>query len=371
MDTISRKVAPGLDGVVAAETVLSQVDGVRGRLIVRGHDLETLAGDARFEATAALLWQGLVPGAGPTSDLARALGRARAAVFERLAPVFPGLSALDPIAGLRGCLAALPDTGDDDALAVSAAMPVATAALWRLAHGQDPVAPSPAAGHAEDFLHMLHGTAPPPAHVAALECYLTTVADHGMNASTFTGRVVASTRAGVVSSVVAALCALKGPLHGGAPGPVLDMLDAIGTADNAGPWLTAQLESGARLMGFGHRIYRTRDPRADVLRAALDRLGADTERLAFARTVERTAHALLKARYPARALDTNVEFYTALLLDAVGLPRPLFTCAFAVGRVLGWVAHAYEQEATGRIIRPASRYVGPVPAGVEMAVVAG
>ena len=131
------------------------------------------------------------------------------------------------------------------------------------------------------------------------------------------------------------------------------------------------LDAGARLMGFGHRIYRTRDPRADVLRAALDGLGADAGRLALARRVEAAAHRLLKARYPGRNLDTNVEFYTALLLDAVGLPRDLFTCAFAMGRVLGWVAHACEQAATGRIIRPASRYVGPVPAGLELAEVAG
>jgi citrate synthase len=322
------------------------------------------------EATAALLWQGLVPAPEGAEALRAALAAAREEAFARLSPVLPALAGLPPIDGLRGALAALPD-GDDAAVRVAAAIPVATAALWRLAHGEAPVAPSPGAAQAWDFLYMLHGHAPRPAHVAALDGYLTTVADHGMNASTFTGRVVASTRAGIVSSVVAALCALKGPLHGGAPGPVLDMLDAIGSADNAEAWLTAQLDAGARLMGFGHRIYRTRDPRADVLRAALARLGADEGRLALARRVEAVAHRLLKVRYPGRNLDTNVEFYTALLLDAVGLPRGLFTCAFAMGRVLGWVAHACEQAATGRIIRPASRYVGPAPAGVELAEVAG
>jgi citrate synthase len=210
------------------------------------------------------------------------------------------------------------------------------------------------------------GIEPTAARVAALEAYLVTVTDHGMNASTFAARVVASTGSDLTSSIVAAIGALKGPLHGGAPGPVLDMLDAIGSPDNAVPWLEAELAAGRRIMGMGHRIYRVRDPRAAVLERAIERLeqsGTSTPRLALARAVEKAAEGVLRKRYPNRPLHANVEFYTAILLDAVGLPRTLFTPTFAVGRVVGWTAHVAEQRATGRLIRPASKYVGPMPEG--------
>jgi citrate synthase len=185
-----------------------------------------------------------------------------------------------------------------------------------------------------------------------------------MNASTFTARVVASTGSDLVSSIVAAIGALKGPLHGGAPGPVLDMLDAIGEPPRAEAWLEGELAAGRRLMGMGHRIYRVRDPRAAVLERALERLetsGVRTSRLSLARAVERAAEGVLAKRHPDRALKANVEFYTAVLLDAVGLPRTLFSPTFAVGRAAGWCAHVAEQRAHGRLIRPASRYVGRMP----------
>ena len=159
-----------------------------------------------------------------------------------------------------------------------------------------------------------------------------------------------------------AVGALKGPLHGGAPGPVLDMLDAIGAPERIDPWIEATLARGERLMGFGHRVYRVRDPRADALKAALQRLAPTTQRLAFAELVERRVLALLRRHRPDRALDTNVEFYTALLLDAIGVPRDAMVSVFAMSRVAGWIAHALEQQRTGRIIRPASRYIGPAPA---------
>jgi len=209
---------------------------------------------------------------------------------------------------------------------------------------------------------MLRGTPASPAEVAALDAYITTVSDHGLNASIFTARVVASTQVGVGPSVVAALAALQGPLHGGAPGPVLDMLDEIGDRANIGPWLEARLVAGERLMGFGHRVYKVRDPRADVLKGVVRTLSRDAGRLAFAEEVEREAIAILARVKPGRRLDTNVEFYTALLLEALGIPRSAFTAIFAVGRVVGWVAHALEQARDGRLIRPLSRYVGPEPA---------
>lgn len=256
----------------------------------------------------------------------------------------------------------MPD-GDtlDDALRLMAAPAVLTTALLRLKAGAMPVAPDAAAGHAGDIVRML-GRADPDGELAvALDTYLVTVSDHGLNASTFAARVVASTRAGTTSAVLAGLGALKGPLHGGAPGPVIAMLDAIAADGDARGWLAHELAGGRRLMGFGHRIYRVRDPRADALKGALRRMGPGAGgRLAAAETVERIALELLRAAKPDRVLQTNVEYYTALL-DAVGFPPDAFTCIFAAGRVAGWIAHVREQQASGRLIRPQSHYVGPVP----------
>lgn len=362
----------GLEDVVAAETRLSHVDGQAGRLLIAGHDVEDLAGGMRFEDVAALLWQDLAPRNAEANEIAEQLGSARRAAAEMLPELLHTTDGLSPIEGLRAGLAMLADHDDDrDHIRVTAAIPVFMAALSRHALGLPPVMPDAKRGQAEDFLRMLHGREPERAHVAALDTYLVTVSDHGMNASTFTARVVASTRAGMVSSVVAALCALKGPLHGGAPGPVLDMLDEIGSADRIEGWLDAQLAAGARLMGFGHRVYRTRDPRADVLKRVVRDLRTGDNRIAFAEQVERAAVEMLAKRYPARRLDTNVEFYTALALEAVGLPRDLFTCLFAMGRVLGWTAHVFEQVATNRIMRPQSRYIGPWPDGKVRAVAGG
>jgi len=350
----------GLEGVVAAETVLSQVDGERGRLIFRGRDIEDLAGRTSQEALAALLWRGFVET--HPAEIAGALGAARGIAFDIARPLLPLARGLSPVEGLRLLLAALPDTAEiPHAVLATGAMPVFVAALERDRNGQAALEPEAPLSQAADFLRMLRGTPATPAHVAALETYLVTVADHGLNASTFTARVVASTRAGVFSSVVAALCALKGPLHGGAPGPVLDMLDAIGDEDRIEPWLEQAIGRGDRLMGFGHRVYRVRDPRADVLKGVALSLRAGANRIRFAEAVEAGALRVLARLKPGRRLDTNVEFYTALVLEALTLPRELFTPIFAIGRVVGWTAHILEQTQGGRIIRPASIYVGPMP----------
>ena len=263
---------------------------------------------------------------------------------------------------MRAGLALLPD-GDtlEDALRLIAAPAVLTPALLRTRSGNAPIAPDPQAGHAADIVRMLGRDGASHALAAALDTYLVTVADHGLNASTFAARVVASTRAGLGSAVLAGLGALKGPLHGGAPGPVIEMLDAIGDADPRA-WLEREVAKGERLMGFGHRIYRVRDPRADALKGAVRKLHnapGVADRLAFAERVEREALEVLRIAKPDRVLQTNVEFYTALLLEAVGFPADAFTCVFAMGRVAGWIAHAREQQATGRLIRPQSRYIGP------------
>lgn len=349
--------AIGLDGVPAAVTALSHVDGQRGELVIAGWRVDDLAGAVDFEALARLLWATAGQADAP------ALGPLRVKAFARAMAVGPALAAMAPIDALRAAIAALEIAdGPDAAAAITAAMPVMSLTLLALSEGRQPLAPDAALGHAADILRMLRGSMPSAAEAAALDAYLVTVSDHGMNASTFACRVVIATRASLVSAVTAAYGALTGPLHGGAPGPVLDMLDAIGSEANIGPWLDAALDDGERLMGFGHRIYRTRDPRADVLKAALAQLAPNSSRLDFALKVERAAHAKLAERHKGRALDTNVEFYTALLLDALKIPRGLFTPVFAMGRVAGWTAHAIEHHARkGRLIRPDAVYDGAMP----------
>jgi citrate synthase len=266
------------------------------------------------------------------------------------------------VEGLRFLLSSLVDAEPfPHYLLTTSAMAVFTAITLRARAGQRGVEPDPNRPHAEDFLRMLTGSVPSEEHVKALETYLVTVSDHGLNASTFAARVIASTQAGTISAVIGALCALKGPLHGGAPGPVLDMLDEIGAADHAESYFREKVLAGDRLMGFGHRVYRVRDPRADVLKKAVIQLRDGTNRIRFAEQVEQTALRVLAELKPGRRLDTNVEFYTALLLDAIGLPRESFTPVFAMGRVVGWTAHILEQEKSGRLIRPQSRYIGPMP----------
>lgn len=351
--------APGLDTVIAAETHLSHVDGLAGKLIIRGHELADLA-DWSFEAVVSLLWRDFTPEAMDEASVRVALGKGRVIAAEFVAGVLPATDALSPVEALRLMLSTLPDAIDvpHHVMAV-AAVAVFAAAISRRRAGLAPIAPDASLAQAADYLRMLHGTQPTQEMVRAIETYLVTVADHGFNASTFAARVIASTKAGLFSSVVGGLCALKGPLHGGAPGPVLDMLDAIGTEANIQPWLIAALGEGERLMGFGHRIYRVRDPRADVLKGAVAKLVDGNGRIAFAEAVEREALALLAEKKPLRPLQTNVEFYTALVLEAVGIPRDSFTNVFAIGRMAGWTAHVLEQERDGRLIRPQSRYIGP------------
>jgi citrate synthase len=354
----------GLEGIIAAETVLSEVDGDEGRLLIRGYPVEVLAGQWSFEEVARLLWVDFFEAV--PDDLAPALGAARVEMFAHVAALDPTLLALSPVEAMRALTARLPD-GEDLALALRlvAAPAVFIPAVLRAQAGRAPVPPDAGLPYAHDILRMTRGDAAPAPLAAALDAYLVTVVDHGLNASTFAARVVASTRPGLTSAVLAGIGALKGPLHGGAPGPVIEMLDEIGQADNAHAWLDAAIDRGDRLMGFGHRIYRVRDPRADALKGVIRRLGQGSNvmpgRLALAEAVESAALAVLRARKPGRSMDVNVELYTALLLEALAFPPAAFTGVFAMGRVAGWIAHAREQRAGGRIIRPQSRYVGPRP----------
>ncbi|MFN0248306.1 MAG: citrate synthase [Kofleriaceae bacterium] len=349
----------GLEGVVVAETMISDVDGERGRLIIAGSDVEQLAHSTSFEeATRRVLVAG---GATPEElDVAPSLARARVDAWQLLPRLGDALALPDAMDALRTSLGHIRTSNDlADAIAALGAAPVIVAAWNRARSGAAPIAPDGTLSHAADYLRMSTGTTPSADAARALDAYLVTVIDHATNASTFTARVIASTQSDLVSAVVGAVGALKGPLHGGAPGPVLDMLDAVGTPDRAERWILDELAANRRIMGMGHRVYRVRDPRAAVLEAAVRPLAS--KRLELARAVESAAAKILLEKKPDRPLAANVEFYTAVLLDAVGLPREQFAATFATSRIAGWSAHVLEQRRTGRLIRPASRYVGALP----------
>jgi citrate synthase len=360
-------VSQGLDDVVAASTRLSHVDGEAGRLTIAGYAVEDVAPYASFEEVAYLLLHGHLPDDTErvrfAQDLAgrRALSRAALAIIHEAAaanaPPMDALRMAAPVLSLGR-----QENPLDDAMTAIASFPTIVGAYWRTRNDVAPVPVRSVIGHAAHYLHQLFGDTPSVERARALETYLNTVCDHGLNASTFAARVIVSTRSDVISAITGAVGALKGPLHGGAPGPALDTVLEIGTPERAEAVLRAKLDRGERLMGFGHRIYRVRDPRADVLAQAAARFytsDGDRSLYELARNVESTALRLLREHKPERRLDTNVEFYTALLLHGLGLPSELFTPTFAVGRVLGWSAHCLEQLRDGRLIRPQSAYVGP------------
>ncbi|MGC2333826.1 MAG: citrate synthase/methylcitrate synthase [Candidatus Acidiferrales bacterium] len=366
--------AGGLDGVVAARTRLSRVDGQNGVLIVGGYEIEDLAGHVGFEGAAHLLWRGHLPDRVELAKLSAEMAELRelpALTLEvlREAKSAPPIDALRMASatlslGLANPDAITPEADMAAAMRLTACFPTVVAAHARIGKGLDPIPPRKDLPLAANFLYMVHGKEPDPAAAQALDTYWVTVMDHGMNASTFTARVIASTRSDLVSAVTGALGALKGPLHGGAPGPVLDMLLEIRTADRAEAWLRNELAQGRRIMGFGHRIYKVRDPRAEVLSRVAERMGKaqleNRQLYELARQVETTALRVLAEVKPGRNLRTNVEFYTALVLQALGLDPKQFVAMFACGRTAGWCAHVIEQHAEDHLIRPQSEYIGPV-----------
>jgi citrate synthase len=360
---------PGLEGVVAAETRLSHVDGQRGQLIIAGYPVEDLAASASFEEVIFLLWNGRLPRTTELISLRDRLAGQRAlpepTLYLLREAARRDVRSMDALRMAAGTLDL--DASEDLALAATARFPMMVAAYWRMRHGQEPLAPDPRLDHAANYLYVLSGVRPAPVQSRALETYLNTVSDHGLNASTFTARTIISTGSDLISALVGAIGALKGPLHGGAPGPALDMVFEIGEIENTEPYLRAMLQRGERIMGFGHRVYKVRDPRAEVLSAAAEELytsgnaiQGDLALYNRAKHVENTAVTLLEEYKPGRNLQTNVEFYTALLLHGLGLPTDLFTPTFAVGRVAGWIGHCLEQQQYGRLIRPASTYIGIV-----------
>jgi len=361
-------VTHGLEGIVAAVTRLSHVDGEAGKLILAGYAVEDLGPRASFEEVAYLFLHGRLPASSElakfSGELAerRTLPRAAIEILREAAaaqaPPMDALRMAAPILSLG-----LAEEPREHALTAIAAFPAIVGSYWRFRNGEAPVSVRADLPHAAHFLHQLSGAVPAPERARGLETYLNTVSDHGLNASTFAARVIVSTRSDVLSAITGAVGALKGPLHGGAPGPALDMVFEIGDPGRAEAVIRARLARGERLMGFGHRVYRVRDPRADVLAQAAQRFySKDGDRRLYdlARSVESTALRLLREHKPDRKIDTNVEFYTALLLHGLGLPAELFTPAFAAGRVVGWAAHCLEQLGEGRLIRPQSEYAGPM-----------
>jgi citrate synthase len=357
----------GLDDVVAAATELSHVFGDEGKLVYRGYNIHELANKASFEEVAYLLWKGELPTRTELDDFRQATAQYRELpqqVIEGLRQVSKNANPMD---ALRTGISLFGTVRDgryndpptfDEALELSVAFPAIAAAFYRLREGKEPIQGRKDLNTAQNFLYMLHGEEPEESHWKPLDTYLVLLADHGLNASTFTARVIASTNSDIASALTGAIGALKGPAHGGAPAKVLDMLNAIGTADNVESWLTNALDSGERLMGFGHRVYRAEDPRAEILRE-MAREASTPEFFELSRKTEERALAMLQDRKPDRKLYTNVEFYSAAVLAAVGLPGDFFPVAFAISRSVGWSAHVLEQVANNRLIRPASEYAGP------------
>ncbi|MFD7339525.1 citrate synthase/methylcitrate synthase [Streptomyces violascens] len=373
--TAPAAVPRGLAGVVVTDTELGDVRGREGFYHYRQYSAVELARSRTFEDVWHLMFHGELPDAA-----ARAAFTARTAELRHLPDgvreALPGIArtgALSgPLAGLRTALSLLGaakgfrpvydlDAAQraEDALAACAAVPTLLTALHRLGQGLEPVEPRDDLPYAANYLYMLTGSQAEPERVRAIEQYLISTIDHGFNASTFTARVVASTGADVAASLVAAVGALSGPLHGGAPSRALDTLDAIGTPDRIDGWIRERVLAGDRIMGFGHPVYRTEDPRSRMLRGIAESFGGPL--VAFAVEVERQVEAILAELKPGRELHTNVEFYAGVVMELCGLPREMFTPTFCAARVVGWSANILEQSADSKIIRPAARYVGPPP----------
>lgn len=361
---------PGLKGVVVAETALGDVRGTEGFFHYRQYSAPDLAAECSFEDVWHLMLDGTLPSAADSDAFAAEIAPRRA-LSPALRDVLPAIArAGQPMAGLRTALSHVAAADDlapslradrsalrATALSLTAMAPTIVAAIHRLRTDREPVEPRDDLGFAANYLFMLHGHEAPAAHVRAIEQYLILALDHGFNASTFTSRVVTSTGADLGSAIVAALGALSGPLHGGAIHRALETLDAIGTPERAGPWVRDAVLRGETIMGFGHPVYRTADPRSTMLGAIAQGLGG--ERAELARRVELEVERTLEELKPGRALHTNIEWYAAVVLEACGLPRDLFTPTFAATRIVGWCAQAMEQAADNRIIRPSARYVGP------------
>jgi citrate synthase len=365
----------GLAGVIVAETEVGDVRGEEGFYHYRQYSATELAEKRSLEDVWHLMFEGELPTAAARDAFAAEI-RANRVLPDAVRDQLPAIAAagehFQPLDGLRTVVSLLGSalefqpsldiTAEElraNAMRVCAVIPTTLTALYRIHHGEEPIEPHPTLGYAANYLYMLSGEEPEPDHARGVEQYQITTVDHGFNASTFTARVITSTGADLAAAVVGGIGALSGPLHGGAPSRALAMLDAIGTPDKTEAWVRDAVESGGRIMGFGHRVYKTEDPRSRLLKAVAERLGGDM--VEFAEQVERTVVEVLAELKPGRELYANVEFYAGVVMDSCGLPREMFTPTFASSRVIGWCANVLEQAADNRLIRPSARYVGPPP----------
>jgi citrate synthase len=353
-----RPYSPGLEGVIAGETALGFVDGEHGRLLYRGYRIGDLVDHGTYAAVANLLWTGdwdpdhHLP-TGPVPDAVTTTLRA-------LPPTAKPMDALRTAVSAWGATQTLnwPPTVEQ-ARALTAFSPSALAAFARIRKGLEPIEPDPSLDLVPGFLYQLNGEKADAATARALDAYFICGAEHSFNASTFTARVITSTRSDIASAVSGAIGTMKGPLHGGAPSEVVEQIHEIGSPERAEAWVRAAVDRGDRLMGFGHRVYRAYDPRAAALRKVAESMEHPPEWLALAIAVEDAALRVLAERHPERALKTNVEYYAAPVLMGVGLTPDLFPATFSLARHAGWTAHVLEQAANNRLIRPDNRYVGP------------
>ena len=354
----NRLYSPGLEGVIAGETSLSYVDGERGRLLYRGYRIGDLVAHGTYPAVANLLWTGEWE---PEHRLPTALLPAAVLTVLRALPL-----TTKPMDALRTAVSTWGSTQDlpwpptvEQARALTSFSPSALAAFARLRAGQEPIEPDPSLDLVEGFLYQLTGSRPNAGTARALDAYFIVGSEHGFNASTFTARVITSTRSDIASSITGAIGTMKGPLHGGAPSEVVDQLAKVGSKEHAEAWIRDALARGERLMGFGHRVYRAYDPRAAALRTVAEAMEHKPEWLQLAVEVEDVALRVLAEKHPDRPLKTNVEFYAAPVLMGVGLAPDLFPATFSLARHAGWTAHVLEQAASNRLIRPDVNYVGP------------
>lgn len=364
---------PGLEGVIVAETTVGDVRGLEGFYHYRQYSAVELADKRSLEDAWYLLFEGALPtGAqrqafldevrplraipAPVLDVLPAIAQHSSSIMEGLRTA---VSLVGACSGMEPTLDIDHEQRRADALRICAVVPTLIMAMYRLRNGDEPIAPRDDLGYGANYLWMMDGAEHDTDLGRAVEQYQMTTIDHGFNASTFTSRVVCSTGADVGAAVVGGIGALSGPLHGGAPSRALDLLDAIGTTENARPYLVDAVNGGEKIMGFGHRVYKTDDPRSVFLRGVAERIGAD--KIDFAKVVEQTVVDVLAELKPGRNLYANVEFYAGVVMDHCGLPRDLFTPTFASSRVIGWCANILEQAADNRIIRPSASYVGPPP----------
>lgn len=357
---------PGLKGVVAVETLISEIDGNKGKLYYRGYDILDITKSYSFEETAYLLWYGTFPTIDQLNELKSALilHRVLPSHIEKLICLLP--KDMDLMSVIRTAVSAEGNSSYgwkptvSQAIKLTAMIPTIIAFRKRFLEGKTLIQPLNNGSHLENYLYMLNGDKPVEAHIEALETYMILTMEHGMNASTFSARVTASTESELTSAITSAIGTMKGPLHGGAPSEVIDLLNEVYTAGDVETVIRAKLSNGEKLMGFGHRVYKTHDPRSVSLKSKLMELNGEDPWLDLSIQVEEAAVNLLQEFKPGRALYTNVEFYAAAIMKAIQMEPTLFTPTFTASRIVGWSAHVIEQAENNVLFRPQSNYIGMI-----------